>query len=399
MKIQNITVREIFDTRAESTVEIELTGSDDVRFSAQIPSGKSRGRKEVAVFSFRKAEHILRKIVKKALVGRHLVSIRQLDRELLRLDGTPFKRKLGGNVMLGVSIAFARSLAAERKRELWQVLREEFFPKKKSNKTPVIFSNAINGGSHAAGTLDIQEYMVAVKTARPILAHIKKLVYFYKELGSYLRHTRHVVNIPLGDEAGYALDFKSNFEPIKILERLIQKLRLQKGFSIGVDVAASNFYEKKSYSFEGKKTSTEKLVEIYETYFEKSKLLSSIEDPFAEDDPSGFKMLREKVRSALIVGDDLTTTNAASIQKFSSENCVNGVIIKPNQIGTITETCQAVETAKDNNAKVIVSHRSGETEDTFIIHLAKACGADGLKVGVPVRERVGKFNELIRVYG
>jgi enolase len=174
---------------------------------------------------------------------------------------------------------------------------------------------------------------------------------------------------------------------------------MRREFGLGIDVAANSFYRDGRYVFEGKKTSTDDLVRCYVCYFKKSKLMWSVEDPFAENDFGGFALLKNKLNTGWIVGDDLTVTNPFLIKRFSSEGLINAVIIKPNQIGTMSEACDAIRVAKQHKLKCIVSHRSGETEDTFIIHLAKASSADGVKIGAPTRERMVKFNELIRLYG
>ncbi|MEK7193424.1 MAG: phosphopyruvate hydratase [Patescibacteria group bacterium] len=403
MRVKDITVREIFDSRSGPTIEVR--GRNPL-ISASVPSGKSRGNREAKVFSFREAFLGIKTIVKN-LGGRNFQSVRDLDEALLRLDGTANKSKLGGNVTLAVSMFGARMLAAERGKEVWQVLREEFF-KGAKDVPPLIFSNLINGGAHAANNLDIQEYMVVVhpvrtssngvKSGKSVAEDIQALIRFYRELGDLFKKTRKIQNIPIGDEGGYSLNFKSNFEPITVLEKLVKKFHLESRFGLALDVAASGFLKNGEYYFSGKRFSSEQLAAEYLCYFKKSKFLFSVEDPFAERDAQGFALLREKLPDAWVVGDDLTTTNPTTIQKYAHEGVINAVIIKPNQIGTISEACKAIAVAKKHGLKTIVSHRSGETEDSFITHLAKAGGADGVKIGAPIRERISKFNELARIY-
>lgn len=393
MNIKNITIRKIFDSRGEPTIEVR--GRNPLVF-ASVPSGKSRGSREAKIFSFRDAAASVKKIVKK-FGGRNFASARELDMALIRLDSTINKSKLGGNVTLAISMFGARTLAAERGSELWQVLRDEFFMGTK-DQAPFIFSNLINGGAHAANNLDIQEYMIVMKPGKSSAESIETLVRVYRELGNFLRKTRKIQNIPIGDEGGYSLNFRSNFEPIAILERVIKKLDLENRFLLALDAAASGFSRNGAYRFGGKRLSSEKLLREYARYFKKSKQLFSIEDPFAERDMGGFQLIREKLPDAWIVGDDLTATSSAVIQKCAHEEAINAVIIKPNQIGTVSEACEAISVAKKHKLKTIVSHRSGETEDNFIIHLAKAAGADGVKIGAPTRERISKFNELARIY-
>src|SRR3989344_3702533 len=394
MRLESIAVREIFDSRGSSTIEI--TGRDR-RFWAEVPSGKSSGSNEAAVAGFAHAVRSVQTVVKR-LEKRNFDSIQSLDNALLELDGTKKKSKLGGNVTLAVSAAFARALAAEREQEVWQTLRSEFFPKSVSGKPPLIFSNLINGGAHTDNNLNIQEYMVVVKPGGSVEKSVKTLIRFYGELAEFLKKAKKTRLISLGDEGGYSLNFKNNFEPISILEKLIGRYRLENQFFIALDAAATGFYMSGKYHFGNRRLTARELVSEYARYFKKSKPLFSIEDPFAENDVSGFALLREKLPRAWIVGDDLTVTSPSLIGRAAREKAINAVIIKPNQIGTVSEACEAMLVAKKHNMKTIVSHRSGETADNFIVHLAKAGNADAVKIGAPVRERISKFNELIRIF-
>ncbi len=398
MKIKDISIREIFDSRAESTIEIGIAGENADEFLAQIPSGKSRGKREAAVFKSSQAIRSLNKIIKPKILNKTFKSIKTFDEYLLKLDGTRNKAKLGGNVILGLSIAFTKALADFQKKSTWRLLNQEFFPKI-AKKRPLIFSNLINGGSHTNNSLNIQEYMAVVEPKKSYTESIKKLVTLYRDLAKYLCGKYRIDNMPIGDEGGCSLDFASNFGPILVLEQQIFRHKYQNEFQIALDAAASSFYKNGKYSFENKKIKTSSLRNIYLSYFKKSRLLMSIEDPFAETDHEGFEKLKAALpKSAWVVGDDLTATNPGAIEKSARQKLINAVIIKPNQIGTVTETCEAINIAKRHGLKFIVSHRSGETEDNFIIHLAKASGADGVKIGAPVKERIFKFNGLVRVY-
>lgn len=399
MKIKNISVQKIFDSRGEPTIEMELQNGSGRGFQAQIPSGRSRGVNEATVLSYGDAKKVIGRTVKKILRGKNFESIRKFDELLLKIDGSPAKNKLGGNVALGLSIAIARGIAAERGMETWRLLQEEFFKNKKPGRLPLIFSNVINGGAHANNNLDIQEYMVVVKTTKPLTNSIEKLIAFYRRLGMLLKRKRRLQNLPVGDEEGYSVDFKNNFEPITILGSLIKKMSLEKEFGIGLDAAASGLYGKGGYRFGGRNLSRDELLKTYQGYFSGSSLLFSIEDPFAEKDFSGFKELKKIMPKKLVVGDDITTTNAKTIDDAGRRRLIDAVIIKPNQIGTVTETCVAIKTAEKNNLQYIISHRSGETADNFIIDLARASGAYGVKIGAPAKERMIKFNELLKDYG
>ncbi|MDD5430874.1 MAG: hypothetical protein PHP03_01475 [Candidatus Pacebacteria bacterium] len=403
MKVKDIILRQIFDSRAEETLEVDLITDENVSFWAQIPSGKSRGSKEAAVFDLSEAQKSL-KVIGNALHGKKINSVREMDDFLVGLDGTANKSKLGGNLTLGISVAFARVLAFEKGVELNEILKWEFFGEakgeaEKERKIPMIFSNLINGGSHAKNNLDIQEYMIVVKGGGSLRERIKKLVHFYRQLGGVLEMKNKKGKLPIGDEGGYAVDFKNNIEPLEIMEKLIYRFALEKDFALGIDAAASNFQRGKEYRFEGKLINTKKLEKTYKDYLKKIEILYSLEDPFAENDFEGFNELKMDSRHGkIVVGDDLTVTNPDFINKYAEEGLISAVIIKPNQIGTVTETCEAMIAAKKSGLKTIVSHRSGETDDNFIIHLAKAGAADGVKIGAPIHERIYKFNELMRIY-
>lgn len=345
---------------------------------------------------FSEAKNAVEEIIKPHCVENNFSTIRELDDYLIKLDGTTNKKKLGGNVILALSIAFTRALASEQQKLAWQVVREEFFFDIQGSTLPMIFSNLINGGAHADSNLDIQEYMVIANPIGSISEVVERVSGLYKKLGEYLKKEYKLEHLNLGDEAGYVLDLKSNFEPIQILENLINSEKFEKEFSIGLDVAASNFYKDDRYKWEGKDITPEQLEDVYFDYFKKSKMLYSIEDPFEENDSESFRKLKSEAAGKLIVGDDLTTTNPEKIAECA--DAINGVIIKPNQIGSVSEACDAILKARKSGMKVIISHRSGETDDNFIIHLAKASDADGVKIGAPARERMSKYNELISLY-
>lgn len=399
MKIDRSDIREIWDSRGGPTIEVSVTNDRGESACAQVPSGKSRGKNEVEVFPFAKAKATFENSVKKIIEKKNFNSIQVLDQTLLTADGTTRKERLGGNVILATSVAFARLLAAERKQPLWKTVEEAFFDVAAPVTSPLLFSNFVNGGAHAKNSLDIQEYMVVAKSIPSLEDAIKKLIALYNDCADALRKQFKIGNIPIGDEEGFSLDFKNNFEPIDILGKLIAKNKLSGTFSLALDVAASVLWRKGLYRFEGKLIDSTTLANVYKDYIKKSKLLLSIEDPFAEDDHAGFKAISKNLKKTWIVGDDLTATSSVRIEKFVREGLINAVIIKPNQIGTITETAEAIHAARAAGAKCIISHRSGETEDTFIIHLARAARAEGVKIGAPMNERISKFNELVRVYG
>jgi len=399
MKIKSIEIKEILDSRGEPTIEVNVTGENNESTSAQIPSGKSRGKNEAAVLKPAEAGHVLEKTIKPNIADRNFESIGELDAFLIALDGTDNKERLGGNLILGISIAFARLMAKQQEKELWQVLNEEFFEGKKYYEKPLIFSSLINGGAHAKNNLDIQEYMVVVRPYPSYKMAIRELEDFYAKLGDFLKEKFKLEKLALGDEGGYSLKFSNNFEPIEVLSEMIEKFDITKIFSIALDCAANGFYKDGLYSFGKQKLNFMEMAEIYRVYFQTVPLLVSIEDPFAEDDHAGFKRLHSLYKNKLVVGDDLAVTNPLVIEEAVKEKLMSGVIIKPNQVGTVTETCEAMKIAHVNGLKTIVSHRSGEENDPFIIHFAKAGGAYGVKIGAPVPSRISKYIELERLYG
>ena len=398
MKISEISVGEIFDSRGEPTIEVRLTRGDGRVFTAQIPSGKSRGSREAAVLPYARARAAVRNILAKRLRKKSFASLKTFDSLLVSLDGTRNKRRLGGNVMLGASIAYARALADLRNRELWGMLAAEFPDLRPGTRPPHIFSNLINGGAHARNNLDIQEYLVIAKPRRPVTETVRTLIGFYRRLETLLQKTKKLARVPVGDEGGFAIDFKNNHEPLQILERLIRREKLAGELSLGLDCAANSFRTRSGYRFEKTHLAPPALLAKYQSYLTNTPLLASLEDPFAEDDGESFAALRRTAPRTLVVGDDLTATHPVLITRFAERKAINGVIIKPNQIGTLSETMEEIRAAHRRGLRCIVSHRSGETDDPFLVHVAKAGGAYGVKIGAPARERISKFNELIRLY-
>lgn len=398
MRLKDILLKPIADSRGNPTIEVGLVSGEGGSFFAQIPSGKSVGEREAIALPIDKAREVLDNILKKELIGRDFNSIKDLDVFLLQLDPTSKKERLGGNMMLGLSLTFARALAEKKGMEFWEVLRAEFFPSETGKILPRIFSNLINGGAHAENNLDFQEFLVVVDPKNSIAAGVEKLKGFYGKLGDWFREESGLTNIPLGDEGGYAPNFKDNFEPFRILGERIEAEKLAAEFALGLDAAASELWNEGKYRFENQHLSSDELKQVYLNFFHRAPLLYSLEDPFDENDGQGFGNLMAQAPGKLIIGDDLTTTRPEMIQSCAIHKFINGVIVKANQIGTLKETCEAVRAAKENEVAVIVSHRSGETPDNFLIHLARAANAYGVKIGAPYGGRLAKFGELVRIF-
>ncbi len=395
MNIDSCFARETVDSRERPTVEVELGHSEMIAL-AGVPSGKSTGSHEARELRDEDGRGVTRAIaavdgeISSMLVGREWSSPEEIDAALIALDGTPDKGRLGSNSMLGVSMAAWRLFAMEEGVELWRYL---------ANKTgytprmPRIFSNVINGGVHANMRLPFQEYMLiaAADTVRESFDELYKLF-------TDLRHTLEQETramVPMGDEGGYSPTFDTIDKPFEILSGLIKG---HPHFSLAIDAAASELFENGAYHILGKTYSRDELLVVYRGLAARYPL-ESIEDPFAEDDTQGFAAITEALGGTrLIVGDDLTVTNKTRIQSAIEAKLANALLVKPNQIGTISETLEAIRLAREARWEIIVSHRSGETKDTFIADLAYGIGAYGLKAGgLTQQERLEKYERLIEI--
>jgi len=314
-----------------------------------------------------------------------------LDAFLCKLDGTPLKAKLGANATLPVSIAFARAMALAKNIPLWRLIRanmgDSVATKKSQFAHPRLFINVVNGGLHAGNNLDFQEYIIIPK-CRTIAESVDVGTKLYHALGATLQKMKGRNAGNLGDEGGFAPNFKNNKEPFEIIRSVAKKLHLEHKIDLGMDAAATNI----------KKMSDKKLAQTY-LGLTRDYGLTYIEDPFNEKDFLAFAALNIHFKGKRwIAGDDLTTTNVRNMQKAHAEESVNAVIIKPNQIGTVTEALAAVRLARKYGWAVIASHRSGETDDDFIADFAYGIRADGLKLGAPARgERIAKYNRLLEI--
>ncbi len=404
-KIKDIKAREIIDSRGNPTVETEIILEDGTRGIAAVPSGASTGLREAVELrdgdpkrffgkGVLKAVQSINDIIKPALNGISVFEQANIDKIMIELDGTKNKSKLGANAILAVSLAVARTAANYLNIPLYKYLGGI-----ESRVLPVPMMNVINGGKHADNNLDIQEFMIvpikfpsfgeALRAGCEIYAKLKLIL---KERG---------MNTSVGDEGGFAPYLKSNIEAIDILLETIQKAGYRPGVDvfIAIDAAASSFYDNGKYNLtaEGTKNSTQ-LIDYYEKIIS-SYPIYSFEDPLAEDDYEGWKEFTKKFREKiLIIGDDVFVTNKEIFAKGIEEGIANAILIKLNQIGTLTETLETIKYAIDHNYKYVISHRSGETEDTFMADLAVAVNSGYIKCGAPARtERVCKYNRLIRI--
>lgn len=396
MIIRHITVREILDSRGEPTIEVGVLDAKGNGARTQVPQGKSKGSYEAVSLDFADAQKVLKEKIAPALEGKHFRSITELDRRLLELDGTQNKSVVGGNLMLGISLSFAKLRAVAERKELWEVVRNEYFQDESGAPLPMIFANFVNGGAHAHNELSFQEYLVVAEPRASMRESVARLSLLYADTRAFLEKRLHTSAVPIGDEAGFSAGFEKNDEPFFALHELI-RARGYDDMKLAADAAATSFYADGVYVVDGNHYSAEELRAYYKTVREGSDLFFSVEDPFMETDIQSFAALKREI-DMLVIGDDLTVTNPALIKKAITERAISGAIIKPNQIGTLTETAEAVRLCKQHKLFTIFSHRSGETEDAFIIQLARAANADGVKIGPPARERIVKYDELLRLY-
>lgn len=409
-KIKSITAMEILDSRGFPTVQATVTLAHDLSASASVPSGASTGTKEAvelrdggARFSGKgvtKAVASVNGEIAQALVGMDVSAQQDIDKKLIALDGTPNKARLGANAILAVSVACARAAAMAEKLPLYQYFREIYAPKSRDWSMPRPMFNILNGGVHADSGLSIQEFMVIPKGSL-FIQNLQRGAEVFHHLRGLLSREGYAVSV--GDEGGYAPRLKSHQEAFDLLLAAMNKAGLVAGddIMIGFDAAASQFRSAKDrYALrpEGRTYTTEQLIDQYESWSRSYPLLS-IEDGLAEDDWSGWQTMTARLGSKLmIVGDDLFVTRAELLERGAKEKAGNATIIKPNQVGTLSEAVECLRVAKENKYQTIVSHRSGETTDSFIADLAVAVGAEYIKAGSTARgERLAKYNRLLEI--
>ncbi len=403
--INSLHAREILDSRGLPTVEVHL-GTEDGIFVASVPSGASVGTKEAlelrdgdARFNGKgvlKAATYVNGEIRNTLLGKSFDQ-KTLDNTLITLDGTENKSRLGANAILGVSVAFARAAAAEQKIPLYRYFAKEFGAN--SVSLPVPSFNIVNGGKHADSGLSIQEFMI-VPMEGTRTQRIEQAALVIQTLRQALKKNGYAIS--LGDEGGFAPTLKANEEALDMLVSSIRESGYDENkIKIAIDVAATSFYENKAYRVSGDSVLTQdEMIEWYQSLIKKYPIFS-IEDPFEENDWDSFAKLRAATKDAvLVVGDDLLTTNENRIKESITKQSTSAVIIKPNQVGTITETFAAARLAREHGIKLFASHRSGETTDTFIVDLAVGLGSEYLKAGSLARgERVAKYNRLMEIEG
>ena len=401
--INSVTAREILDSRGNPTVEVEVRLEDKSIGRAAVPSGASTGAFEAAElrdggsrYLGKGVETAVKNVALKiapAVIGMKADNQRSLDEKMIALDGTKNKSSLGANAILGVSLATARAAAISSNQSLFKYLGGG------SAKTlPVPMMNILNGGAHADTNVDIQEFMIAPIGAQSFKESLRWGAEIYHSLKSVLKKKGLATSI--GDEGGFAPNLESNRAALDLILVAIENAGFKAGnqIALAMDVAATEFFEDGKYKFEGKLLTSEQMIAYYSELVSAYPLVS-IEDPLDEDDWSGWaKLTAELGEKIQIVGDDLFVTNIERLTKGIESKTANALLVKVNQIGSLTETIDAVNLAHKNNYKSMMSHRSGETEDTTIADLAVALSCGQIKTGAPARsERVAKYNQLLRI--
>lgn len=407
-KIVQLDAFEILDSRGNPTIEVVATLDSGAVGVAKIPSGASTGKHEAVELrdgdksryngkGVRKAVGNVLEIIAPALKGHDFAEQSTLDKVLIDLDGTPNKSKLGANAILGVSLAFARARADEQGVPLYRSLAE-----REHYILPLPMMNVLNGGKHADNNVDFQEFMIAPVGAPSFSEALRAGVETFHALRELLHASGY--STAVGDEGGFAPKLRSNVEAMELLLGAIQKAGYRAGSEIAIhlDPAASEFYENASYVFRkssGARKSSEEMIELWAEWLERFPAILSLEDGLAEDDWEGWRLLTERLGKKIqLVGDDIFVTNTKILTEGISRGVANSILIKLNQIGTLRETIDCIDVASRHGYTSVVSHRSGETDDTTIADLAVATGVGQIKTGSVCRgERVAKYNRLVEI--
>ena len=404
--IYKIIAREILDSRGNPTIEVDVTLSDGSLGRAAVPSGASTGEHEAVELRDNDTLRYLGKGVKKAvkivnttianeIIGLDALNQKNIDEAMISLDGTSNKSKLGANSILGVSIAVAKSASNSKKMPFYEYINQN-----KTYTMPIPMMNIINGGSHADNNVDFQEFMVFPIGARSFSNALQMGTEIFHQLKKVLKNKN--LNTSVGDEGGFAPNLKSNHEAIEVILKAIDNAGYKAGKNvyIALDVAASELFDKDKYIIksENRSLSSDQMISYYQNIIETYPIIS-IEDGLDENDWGGWSLMNEALGDKVqIVGDDLTVTNINRLQKAIDLKAMNAILIKLNQIGTLTETLDAIALAKKADFGAIISHRSGETEDTTIADLAVASGVGQIKTGSASRtDRICKYNQLLRI--
>src|SRR5437879_6134080 len=406
-KITDVKARQVLDSRGNPTVEVDVWTQDGSKGRGTVPSGASTGIHEVLELrdgdvqrlygnGVMKAVSNVNDSIKSRVIGKDVRAQREIDGLMIALDGTPNKKRLGANAILGVSMAVAKVAASSQGKSVYKYLRD--LP---SYSLPVPMMNVINGGKHAGNRLAVQEFQIEPVGASSCSEAIRIGDEVYQSLNSVLKTKYGPSAINVGDEGGYAPPLEMTSDALEAILQAISDAGYDEStVHIGIDAASSSFYNDKdsTYQIDGKKLSSGELEDYYEELV-RTYPIRTLEDPFDEGDYEGFVQITRKLGNRVkIIGDDLYVTNPERIKRGILKKATNAILIKLNQIGTVTETLDAIKMSKDAGLDIVVSHRSGETEDTFISHLATSQESLFIKTGAPARgERTAKYNELLRI--
>jgi len=412
-KIAKIVGREILDSRGNPTVEVDVILDNEVLGRAAVPSGASTGEHEAVELRDGDKKRYLGKgtliavdnvntTIAPAIIGMNPEDQVEIDKKMIALDGTKNKAKLGANAILGVSMATCRAAAIEKQMSLYKYIRSAYNLKLDTFKLPVPMMNILNGGLHADNNVDLQEFMVFPIGAKNFREALRYGAEGFHNLKKVLKDKGY--NTSVGDEGGFAPNLPSNEDALENIIEAIKKAGYAPGkdISIALDPASSSFFKDGNYILDGEKSdkikSSEKMVEFYDNLVKKYPIVS-IEDGLAEDDWNGWKLMTDKLGKMIqIVGDDLFVTNIERLAEGIKKKTANSILIKLNQIGTLSETIDTINMAHKANYTTVISHRSGETEDTFIADLAVAVNAGQIKTGSASRtDRICKYNQLLRI--
>jgi len=401
--IKSVKAREILDSRGNPTIEVDVALSDGAFGRAAVPSGASTGAFEAAELrdggerylgkGVRQAASNIEKLIAPSVIGQNPFEQQVIDKLMIEIDGTPNKSKLGANAILGVSLAVARAAANSKKLPFYA-----FIGGSDANLLPVPMMNILNGGAHADTNVDIQEFMIAPIGAQTFGESLQWGAEIYHALKSVLKKRGLATSI--GDEGGFAPNLESNRAALDLIVEAIGKAgyKPKEEIALAMDVAATEFFKDGKYEFEGSQLSSDEMISYYKSLVDSYPLVS-IEDPLSEDDWAGWIQITKDLGNQVqLVGDDLFVTNPERLAKGIKNGAANALLVKVNQIGTLTETLDAVKMAHDAGYRSMMSHRSGETEDTTIADLAVAANCGQIKTGAPARsERVAKYNQLLRI--
>lgn len=409
--IQHVTAREILNSKASATIEVTITLDSGISATASSPTGTSVGKYEAKELrdndpsrfggkGVRNAINRIVNIILPQIKGIEITALHEIDKKMITLDGTKDKSKLGANAMLAVSMAAAKAGAKAVNIPLFMYLRRFTSIDNKSYRIPSPAFNILNGGKHAGNNLDFQEFLIIPASSFSYEESLNIAVNIYNSLKKALKSKN--LSTHIGDEGGFAPSLHTNKEALDLINESITMAKYKPEYDIflGIDAAANNFYDNSTYKIKDqeKKMKAKDLIEVYKA-INKDFNLIYLEDPFSEDDWDGWKDLTKVLsEDTIIVGDDLISTNIERLQVAIQKNAINGLIIKPNQIGTVVESIATAEVARKAGLKITASHRSGETNDDFIADFAVAINADYAKFGAPARgERVAKYNRLLEI--